>query len=86
MRGTHTFLLHEENVDFIIDAETYFNPPVLNIQQGGESIQHHFSNEQLAELEYKIRTYLDGIRYPETPDQQMILHAECNEAIEEGIA
>ncbi|OMC67708.1 hypothetical protein BK125_28285 [Paenibacillus odorifer] len=86
MRGTHTFLLHEETVDFIIDAETYFNLPVLNIQQGGECIQHHFSNEQLAELEYKIRTYLDGIRYPETPDQQMILHAECNEAIEEGIA
>lgn len=86
MRGTHSFLLSEESIEFSIDSETYFNPPVLRIQQGGESIQHHFSNEQLAELEYKIRTYLDGIRYPETPDQQLLLHAECNAAIEEGIA
>ncbi|QWU17348.1 hypothetical protein SAMN04487895_104268 [Paenibacillus sophorae] len=86
MRGTHSFLLDEEVIGFEINPETHYNPPVLAIQQGNQSIQLHLSNEQLADLEFTIRTHLDSIRYPETPDQQMILHAECNAAIEEEIA
>lgn len=84
MRGTHSFLLNEENIDFSIDTGTCFNPPVLNIQQGFESIHHHISNEQLVQLEYAIRMHLDGIGYPEIPDQQQILNAEINQAIEEA--
>ncbi|KGE17597.1 hypothetical protein [Paenibacillus wynnii] len=86
MRGTHSFLVNEETAEFSIDSETHFNPPVLNIQLGSGSIQLHADNEQLAELEYALKTYLDGIRYPETPDQQMIFVAECSAAIEEVIA
>lgn len=86
MRGTHSFLINEENVEFSIDSETCFNPLVLNIRQGGQSIQLHLTNEQLAEIEYVSRTYLDGIRYTETPDQQAILNDELAVSIKEEIA
>jgi hypothetical protein len=86
MRGTHSHYIHEENAEFKLDAETNYNPPVINILGRGGSVQLLMTNEQLAELEYLIKTHLEGIRYPETPDQQMILHAECESAIEEGIA
>lgn len=86
MRGAHSYLVNEEKAEFSLDAETHYNPPVINILAHGGSVQLHMTNEQLAELEYVIKTHLEGIRYPETPDQQMILHAEHDIAIEEEIA
>ncbi|MRN56798.1 hypothetical protein [Paenibacillus monticola] len=69
-----------------IEPPTNYAPPVLSIRQQSGTFQLHADPEQLAEVEYAIRTYLDSIRYPETPDQQMILHAEHDIAIEEEIA
>lgn len=65
MRGTHSFLLDEENIDFEIDPNTFYNSPVLAVKQGNQSIQLHLSNTQLAELEFVIRTHLDSLKYPQ---------------------
>ncbi|OKP91889.1 hypothetical protein A3844_01890 [Paenibacillus helianthi] len=75
-----------QRIEVEIVPPTNYSPPVLSIRQQFGTFQLHADPEQLAEVEYAIRTYLEGIRYPETPDQQMILHAECVSAIEEVIA
>jgi len=75
-----------QRIEVEVVPPTHYAPLVLSIRQQFGTVQLHADPEQLAEVEYVIRTYLESIRYPETPDQQMILHAECNEAIEEGIA
>ncbi|ASA21994.1 hypothetical protein [Paenibacillus donghaensis] len=75
-----------QRIEVEIEPSTNYAPPVLSIRQQSGTFQLHADPDQLAEVEYAIRTYLEGIRYPETPDQQMILHAECHTAIEEGIA
>ncbi|MEK4994502.1 hypothetical protein [Paenibacillus sp. FSL H7-0918] len=75
-----------QRIEVEIQPPTHYTPSVLSIRQQSGTFQLHADPDQLAEVEYAIRTYLKSIRYPETPDQQMILHAECNEAIEEGIA
>lgn len=75
-----------QRIEVEIVPPTNYSPPVLSIRQQSGSFQLHADPDQLAEVEYAIRSFLDGIRYPETPDQQVILHAECESAIEEGIA
>ncbi|KOP64392.1 hypothetical protein AMS62_03315 [Bacillus sp. FJAT-18019] len=74
------------SIDVEIQPATHYSPPVLTIRQQTGSFQLHADPEQLAELEYTIRTFLDGIRYPETPDQQTILNHEIKQSIKEGIA
>lgn len=75
-----------QRIEVEIIPPTNYSPPVLSIRQQLETFQLHADPEQLAEVEYVIRTYLESIRYTEVPDQQLILTAECNMAIEEGIA
>lgn len=75
-----------QHIEVEIQPPTHYAPPVLSIRQKSGTFQLHADPEQLAEVEYAIRTYLEGISYSETPDQQMILHAECISAIEEEIA
>jgi hypothetical protein len=73
-------------IDVEIQPATQYSPPVLTIRQQAGSFQLHADPEQLAELEYKLRTFLNRIRYPETPDQQVILNHEMKSSIEEEIA
>lgn len=75
-----------QRIEVEIQPPTRYAPPVLSIRQQSGTFQLHADPEQLAEVEYAIRTYLESIRYSESPDQQLILHAECISAIEEGIA
>lgn len=75
-----------QRIEIEIVPPTNYSPSILSIRQQSGTFQLHADPDQLAEVEYAIRTYLDGIRYPETPDQQMNLHAECESAIEEEIA
>ncbi|MNC61874.1 hypothetical protein D3C75_1118440 [compost metagenome] len=75
-----------QRIEVEIQTPTHYTPSVLSIRQQSGTFQLHADPDQLAEVEYAIRTYLESIRYPETPDQQMILHAECNAAMEEEIA
>lgn len=63
-----------------------YSPAALQIKGKNGTIEIEADDEQLAEIEFVLRTYLDGIRYPETPDQQTILNHEINQSIEEGIA
>ncbi|MGF7050381.1 hypothetical protein J2T13_004919 [Paenibacillus sp. DS2015] len=74
------------NIETIVEPATLYVPPVLTIRGSFGSIQLHAINEQLAEIECALRQHLEGIRYSETPDQQLILNAEINQAIEEAIA
>jgi len=72
------------NIETLVEPETPYVPPVLTIRGSFGSIQLYAINEQLAEIEYALKQHLDGIRYPEIPDQMQILNAEINHAIEEA--
>lgn len=63
-----------------------YSPAALQIKGNKGTIEIEADDDQLAEIEFALRTYLDGIRYSETPDQQAILNHEINQSIEEGIA
>ncbi|GAA0390189.1 hypothetical protein [Paenibacillus motobuensis] len=84
--STYSVDLSDQNVETTIEPETPFLPPMVTLKGSFGSIQIYAANEQLAEIEYALRTYLDGIRYPETPEQQVILNHEINQSIEEDIA
>lgn len=71
------------NIETIVEPATMYIPPALTIRGSFGSIQLHAINEQLAEIEYALQQHLNSIRYPETPDQQLILNYEINKAIEE---
>lgn len=75
-----------QRIEVEVVPPTHYSPLVLSVRGQTGTVQLHAEPEQLAEVEYAIRTYLESIRYSETPDQQMILHAECISAIEEAIA
>lgn len=77
-----------QNVEVAVFPATPFCAPGLCLRGDFGTFQLFAANEHLAEIEYALRTYLDGIRYPETPDQQLILEQELNQSIEmkEGIA
>ncbi|OME62251.1 hypothetical protein BSK59_01930 [Paenibacillus odorifer] len=75
-----------QSIEVEIVPPTHYAPSVLSIRQQTGTVQLHADPDQLAEVEYAIHTYLESIRYTEVPDQQLILTAECNMAIEEGIA
>ncbi|MBY9081048.1 hypothetical protein KIH86_23120 [Paenibacillus sp. HN-1] len=42
-----------------------YSPAVLSISQQAATFQLHADPEQLAEVEFAIRTYLDSIKYPQ---------------------
>ncbi|MBQ4899323.1 hypothetical protein KB559_10790 [Paenibacillus sp. Marseille-P2973] len=75
-----------QNVVVEVSPEKQYSSPALCIRGTFGSLQLLAANEHLAEIEFALRTYLDGIRYSETPDQQAILIHEINQSIEEGIA
>ncbi len=74
------------NIEVDVLPETLYCAPALCLRGDFGVIQLFAAPEHLAEVEYALRTYLDGIRYPETPDQQAILNHEINQSIEEEIA
>lgn len=84
--SAYTVDLSQQNTDAKVLPADPYNPAVLEIRGNFGSIQIAAADEQLAEVESAIRIYLDGIRYPETPDQQAILNNEINQSIEEEIA
>lgn len=63
-----------------------YSPAALQIKGNNGTIEIEADDDQLAEIEFALRTYLDGVRYPETPDQQAILNHEIYQSIEEEIA
>ncbi len=75
-----------ENIEVDVVPETPYCAPALCLRGDFGVIQLFAAPEHLAEIEFSLRTYLDGIRYPETPDQQAILNHEINQSIEEEIA
>lgn len=75
-----------QNAEVEVLPEKPYTPPGLSLRGGFGTLQLFATNEQLAEIEYALRTYLDGIRYLDTPDQQAVLNHEINQSIEEEIA
>ncbi|MNW37024.1 hypothetical protein D3C74_140550 [compost metagenome] len=84
--SAYTVDLSGQNTESKVLPKNLFNPATLEIRGNFGSIQIIATDEQLAEIEYDLRTYLDGIRYPETPDQQAALNHEITKSIEEEIA
>ncbi|MDO7908464.1 hypothetical protein Q5741_18855 [Paenibacillus sp. JX-17] len=76
--------LSNERIEVELRPSMTYTPPALCIRAGAQVIELYLSNEQLAEIEYPIREHLSAISYPETPDQQQILHAEAQQSMEEG--
>lgn len=74
------------NIEVDVLPETPYCAPALCLRGDFGVIQLFAAPEHLAEVEIALRSYLDGIRYPETPDQQAIMNHEINQSIEEGIA
>lgn len=74
------------NIEVDVLPATPYCAPAICLRGDFGVIQLFGVPEQLAEVEFALRQYLDGIRYPETPDQQMALNHELNQAIEEEIA
>ncbi|AJS59237.1 hypothetical protein [Paenibacillus sp. IHBB 10380] len=81
-----SFNSNGESIDVGITPKNHYSPAIVSFRTFTDSVQLHLTDEQIAEAAYVFNQYLDGIRYPETPDQQQILNAEINQAIEEGIA
>ncbi|MCM3699235.1 hypothetical protein [Paenibacillus macerans] len=75
-----------KNIEVAVVPETPYCSPGLCVRGDFGVIQLFSDNEHLAMMEYALRTHLDSIRYPETPDQQAILNDELNKSIEEEIA
>ncbi|WP_059044009.1 hypothetical protein [Paenibacillus rubinfantis] len=86
MGSAYSVDVTDQNVAVEVNPEKPYCSPALCIRGTFGSLQLIATNEHLAEIEYALRTYLYGIRYPETPDQQSILNHEINHYIEEGIA
>jgi hypothetical protein len=76
----------DQNIAVEVKPESAFNSPLLSINGKFGSFQLFAVDEQLAEIEYALRTYLNGIRYTEAPDQQAILNDELAQSIKEEIA
>lgn len=84
--SAYTVDLSQQNTDAKVQPADPYNPAVLEIRGNFGSIQIAATDEQLAEIEYALRAYLDGISYPEMPEQQANLNNEINHSIEEEIA
>lgn len=69
-----------------ITPEDRWTPPELVITGAGTTVRLLLSDEHLAEVMETIRAHLERTRYHETPDQQRILNAELDAAIESGVA
>ncbi|MGP0583665.1 hypothetical protein [Paenibacillus timonensis] len=74
------------NIEVDVLPGTTYCAPALCLRGDFGVIQLFAAPEHLAEVEFAIRTHLDGIRYPETPDQQAVLNHELTKSIEEEIA
>lgn len=75
-----------EIAEVVVQPKRTYTPTILSVRTKSGTVEIHLDDDQLADIEFALRTYLDGIRYPETPDQQAILNHEINQSIEEGIA
>lgn len=66
--------------------ESLYVSPELVISGAGTEVRLQVTDDDLAEIAETIRTHLERVRYHETPDQQRILNAELDAAIENGVA
>lgn len=66
--------------------ESLYVSPELVISGVGTTVRLQVTDDDLAEIAEAIRVHLDRNRHHETPDQQRILNAEHDAAIENGVA
>jgi hypothetical protein len=59
-----------------------FCPPVLMIEFESGTVAITATNEQLADLAYKLQQHLEFVGHYDEPDGDRLLAAECNAAIE----
>lgn len=71
-----------QNIKVGVVPETRYCAPALCLHGDFGVIQVFADPEHMAMIEYAVKTYLDSIRYPETPDQQALNH-EKNQSEEE---
>lgn len=74
------------NIEVNVLPETTYCSAALCLRGDFGVIQLFAAPEHLAEVEFALKTYLDGIRYPDTPDQQAVLNHELTKSIEEEFA
>ncbi|GGF83014.1 hypothetical protein GCM10010912_30160 [Paenibacillus albidus] len=54
-----------QRIEVGIKPPTNYSPSVLTIRQQSGTFQLHADPDQLAEVEYAIRSYLESIKYPQ---------------------
>lgn len=81
-----SFNSNGESIDVGIIPKNHYSPAVVSFRTFTDCVQLHLTDEQIADAAFVLNQYLDSVGYPEPPDQQQILNAEINQAIEEGIA
>ncbi|WP_410771012.1 hypothetical protein [Fontibacillus sp. BL9] len=75
-----------QNIEVDVFPATKYCSAGFSLRGSFGAFQLFADNEHLAEIEFALRTYLNGIRYPESPSQQAILHHESNQSIKEESA
>lgn len=83
---TASFSSSGKPIDIGITPKNHYSPAVVSFKTFTDCVNLHLTDEQIAEAAFVFNQYLDSIRYPDAPDQQQILNAELNQAIEEAIA
>jgi putative alpha-1,2-mannosidase len=78
--------LSRDIVHVKVKPEDRWDPTELVISGAGTTVRLQVTDDDLAEIAETIRTHLERVRYHETPDQQRILNAELDAAIENGVA
>jgi len=71
-------------VEATIDEGYTYSPAILRIDAGPATLMLSGDDDQLATISEALLEYLRRRGYHDTPDQQMILNAELDRAIEEA--
>lgn len=74
----------KERIEVAIRPKLRYTPTILSIRGRTDTVELHADDDQLAEIEFAIREYLQATGHHEVPDQQQILHSEHD--LKEGIA
>jgi len=81
---TVTMDLTSEIIRAKVAPRQTYSPPALKIACRNGDVELLLEEEQLAEIVFVIQQYLHTVRYHETPDQQLILNHEYEEAANEA--
>ena len=65
-----------ERIGVAIHPKLRYTPTILSIRGRTDTVELHVDDNQLAEIEFAIREYLQSTGHYEVPDQQQILNAE----------